>query len=222
MFEQIIFDAETLNRAPYGACVTDSENTIVFWNAGAEALVGHSKEDAVGRRCYDVIKCRAVGGSEPLCAKGKGCPASAASQDADAAPGFFAANLRCASKTDKAATVAPLILKAESGRTATLNLFSERGVASDSGNPPKPIAESGLCAALTPRELEVVRLLIDGFDAGEIARELVVSVHTVLNHIRNARGKADARDKLELVAKAVREGMVGDAGARALGAASGG
>ena len=201
MVERIFFDAEVLNRVPYGACVTDSDNRIVFWNRGAEALVGHSREEAVGKRCYEVIECRAVGGS-PLCADGKGCPAADSSQDADAAaPGFFDANLICASGRGKSVTFVPLPqCPAAFGEGAALKLFSERAAKEEYAAAERATAERR--ASLTPRELEVVRLLAQGFGTGEIASELTISVHTVLNHIRNARGKMDAKDRVALVARA--------------------
>lgn len=206
MVERTFFDAEALNRVPYGACVTDSNNKIVFWNEGAEALVGHRREDAVGKRCCDVIACRAVGGS-PLCAKGKGCPADAPSQDADAAaPGFFDANLICASGRGKSVTVVPLPKCPDAlGESAALKLFSERAAKEeDAAADSRETAERR--ASLTPREMEVVNLLAQGFGTSEIARELTVSAHTVLNHIRNARGKMDAKDRLALVVRAGRGG----------------
>ena len=201
MVERTFFDAEVLNRVPYGACVTDSENRIVFWNRGAEALVGHSREEAVGRRCCDVIACRAVGGS-PLCAEGEGCPAADSSQDADAAaPGFFDANLICASGRGKSVTFVPLPqCPAAFGEGAALKLFSERSAKEEDAGDDSETAERR--ASLTPREMEVVNLLAQGFGTGEIASELTVSVHTVLNHIRNARGKVDAKDRLALVVRA--------------------
>ena len=204
MVERIFFDAEALNRVPYGACVTDSENRIVFWNRGAEALVGHSREEAVGKRCYDVIGCRAVGGS-PLCAEGKGCPAADSSQDEDAAaPGFFDANLICASGRGRSVTFVPLPqCPAAFGEGAALKLFSERAAQEEeyaAASAARETAERR--ASLTPRETEVVNLLAQGFGTSEIASELTVSVHTVLNHIRNARGKMDAKDRVALVVRA--------------------
>ena len=203
MVERTFFDEESLNRVHYGACVTDSENRIIFWNRGAEKLVGHRREDAVGARCYDVIECRAVGGS-PLCAKGKGCPADDSSQDANApAPGFFDADLLCASGQGKSVTFVPLPqCSAALGESAALKLFSERSAKEENSAAGGSRETAGRRAPLTPREMEVVSLLAQGFGTSEIANELTVSVHTVLNHIRNARGKVDAKDRLALVARA--------------------
>ena len=50
---------------------------------------------------------------------------------------------------------------------------------------------------LTNRELEVLRLVALSLDTGQIAEDLHLSGHTVLNHIRNARAKLHARNRLD-------------------------
>ena len=66
-----------------------------------------------------------------------------------------------------------------------------------------------LGADLTERELEVLRLLACGASTDEIVDELVISVHTVRNHIRNILTKLQARSRLEAVAVATRIGLLG-------------
>lgn len=61
---------------------------------------------------------------------------------------------------------------------------------------------------LTTRELEVLGLLAEGCSTEEIASRLVVSLHTVRNHVRNILMKLGARTKLEAVVVAARAGVV--------------
>lgn len=61
---------------------------------------------------------------------------------------------------------------------------------------------------LTEREREVLQLLAEGLGTAELAERLVVSTHTVRNHVRNLTAKLDAHSKLEAVAIALREGLV--------------
>lgn len=61
---------------------------------------------------------------------------------------------------------------------------------------------------LTQREREVLGLLADGLTNAAIAERLVVSVHTVRNHIANLSGKLGAHSKLEALSIAVREGLL--------------
>jgi DNA-binding NarL/FixJ family response regulator len=63
---------------------------------------------------------------------------------------------------------------------------------------------------LTEREREVLALLADGLTNAAIAERLVVSVHTVRNHIANLSAKLGAHSKLEALSIAVREGLLPD------------
>jgi DNA-binding NarL/FixJ family response regulator len=61
---------------------------------------------------------------------------------------------------------------------------------------------------LTVREREVLQLLADGVSTDAIARRLVLSLHTVRNHIRNVLGKMGAHSRLEAVSLAMQHGIV--------------
>ena len=61
---------------------------------------------------------------------------------------------------------------------------------------------------LTAREREVLQMLAEGRGTADIAAALVVSMHTVRNHVRNILTKLDARTKLEAVVVAARSGLV--------------
>jgi DNA-binding CsgD family transcriptional regulator len=63
-------------------------------------------------------------------------------------------------------------------------------------------------AALSPRELEVVRMVAEGGTAAEIGDELRLSHHTVRTHVRNAMDKLGARSRAHLVAQALGHGHV--------------
>jgi DNA-binding NarL/FixJ family response regulator len=64
--------------------------------------------------------------------------------------------------------------------------------------------------ALTEREREVLSLVAEGLTNAAIADRLVVSVHTVRNHVANLSAKLGASSKLEALAIAVREGLLAD------------
>ena len=57
---------------------------------------------------------------------------------------------------------------------------------------------------LTEREAEVMRLVVDGRSAGEIAEDLVISVHTARNHIAHAYDKLGVRNRAAAVAAVLR------------------
>lgn len=62
--------------------------------------------------------------------------------------------------------------------------------------------------ALTPRELEVLRLLVEGLTNKAIAGRLGISDHTVKFHIGAILGKLGASSRTEAVTLAVRQGLV--------------
>jgi DNA-binding NarL/FixJ family response regulator len=61
---------------------------------------------------------------------------------------------------------------------------------------------------LTARERQILALLADGHSTEEIAAELLVSVHTVRNHVGSILRKLEVRSRLEAVAVARRLGLV--------------
>ncbi len=54
---------------------------------------------------------------------------------------------------------------------------------------------------LTPRELEVLRLLPSGLTAEELAQELIISVHTVRSHLKSIYAKMGVHSRHEAVAR---------------------
>lgn len=61
---------------------------------------------------------------------------------------------------------------------------------------------------LTPREVEVVRLVAEGLTDGEIAERLVLSRHTVHRHLANVRAKLGQPSRAAAVAQATRLGLL--------------
>lgn len=60
---------------------------------------------------------------------------------------------------------------------------------------------------LTPRELDIVRLLAGGLSNAEIAQELFVETSTVKSHLTRAMMKIGARDRVQTVVWAHRNGL---------------
>jgi DNA-binding NarL/FixJ family response regulator len=61
---------------------------------------------------------------------------------------------------------------------------------------------------LTPRELQVVKLIAEGYTSDEIAAELVISRKTVDHHRSNILGKLGMRSVAELTRYAIRRGLI--------------
>ena len=61
---------------------------------------------------------------------------------------------------------------------------------------------------LTPRELEVVKLVAEGYTSDEIAETLVISRKTVDRHRANILEKLRMRDRVDLTRYAIRRGLI--------------
>ena len=65
-----------------------------------------------------------------------------------------------------------------------------------------------LVEQLTPREIEVVRLMAGGYSNSEIAHALGAADGTVKNHVSNILSKLGARDRTRAVLKALEAGVL--------------
>ena len=61
---------------------------------------------------------------------------------------------------------------------------------------------------LTPRELEVLKLIAEAYTSKEIAKELWISIKTVERHRQNILDKLGMRDRVELTRYAIRRGLI--------------
>jgi DNA-binding CsgD family transcriptional regulator len=74
--------------------------------------------------------------------------------------------------------------------------------------PPLPAPLMGL-DDLSPREIEVLRLLASGKSKQEIAETLFISRNTVSTHVRNILTKTGSANRTEAAAYAMRQGLSG-------------
>ena len=66
----------------------------------------------------------------------------------------------------------------------------------------------GAAVALSPRELEVLALLVEGASNKLIARRLGISMHTAKYHVASLLEKLDAVSRTDAVAHALRLGVI--------------
>jgi predicted ATPase/DNA-binding NarL/FixJ family response regulator len=74
--------------------------------------------------------------------------------------------------------------------------------------PPPPVHGDAAVLGLTPRELDVLRLLAQGHSDKEIAAALFIGTRTVQTHVGNLFAKLGVNGRTEAAAVAVRRGLV--------------
>jgi DNA-binding NarL/FixJ family response regulator len=78
--------------------------------------------------------------------------------------------------------------------------------------PPSAGALAPELEELSPRELEILRLVGEGLSNGEIAARLYITLATVKTHVRHVLQKLGLRDRVQAVVLAHRTGLVEPAG----------
>jgi two-component system, NarL family, response regulator YdfI len=65
-----------------------------------------------------------------------------------------------------------------------------------------------LVEALTPREIEVLGMMVEGWGNKEISMRLGISEHTVKFHVASIMGKLNASSRTEAVTSGIRHGLI--------------
>lgn len=201
---------DVLGRTSDAMVAVDADLRIIGWNGAATALLGHSREQVMGRPCHEVLCWDDRCGNDVCSAE---CPASAPGEADEVVEtrqvlGRSAQGRRL--WLDVSTIVPPSEMRGECRlvhlvREVSLPPELERVVAERiGGHKPVPNGSAALLDTLTPREREVLDLLTRGLDGAGIARRLVLSPATVRNHIQHILKKLDARSRVEAVALALR------------------
>jgi DNA-binding CsgD family transcriptional regulator len=173
--------------------VLDEGLRIVAWNAAVEELTGVAAGEAVGKPCWSVLAGVADDGAV-VCHAGCAVAREALKRRA------------CLSQS--------LLVRTTSGRrrvtVSTIAVGAGRGSQLLHLLRPRPADPSAPAAReverLTPRQREVLELLGDGRDAGEIAVVLGVTVATVRTHIRHILRALGVHTQLAAVVRACPRG----------------
>jgi DNA-binding NarL/FixJ family response regulator len=97
---------------------------------------------------------------------------------------------------------------------ALLSPSITRRLIADYAHRPPPSEQPATLAELTPRELEVLRLVAGGLSNAEIAGQLVLGDATVKTHVARIFQKLDLHDRAQAVVLAYESGLVTPGGTR--------
>jgi predicted ATPase/DNA-binding CsgD family transcriptional regulator/DNA-binding XRE family transcriptional regulator len=95
----------------------------------------------------------------------------------------------------------------EAGRALPLGSVIEYALSTDvaEGNPASVVIDHH---GLTPREVEVLRLMVEGMSDREIADMLYISRHTIMRHVSSILTKLGVRSRTTAATRATRDGIV--------------
>ena len=212
-----------LSQTADGVYAIDQTQRIVFWNESAERLLGYPAEDVIGRPCHEIFH----GDPRPGCLQCQpDCPVMYAASHHDAVPTY---NLL--SRTKEGRTIllnVSVIVPLESNcQYETIHLFRDathqlqyetyvdqilcaaaRLPSPQTTLSPHRLNALTIYAPLSPREKEVLNLLVQGQAAQEISQTLGISYATVRNHLQKILHKLGVHSQREAVMLAVKNHLV--------------
>lgn len=209
---------EALTHSPDPVFVTDRQGRIVFWNASARQLLGHTADEAVGKSCCELLAgCDAFGNH--YCSPT--CPILRMATRGEVVHQF---ELRLRARDDRFVRVGLAVLQLKGGSPGDFLLahilrpieeprwhFAREAEQQES--PPPAIAAARDSAdarvrKLTGREVEILGMLAAGRTTPEIAERLHISRVTARNHIQNILNKLEIHSKAEAVAIAFQKKLL--------------
>jgi PAS domain S-box-containing protein len=199
----------TLARASAAVFAVDGSGRITLWNRAAERLLGHSSREAIGRPSCAIIRSDSDG-APTLCYRG--CHAGLVSVDGQMKNVDVRTRTRAGRLID--VNVSTLVIAGPKDRGPTvMHLLREattpKYTAGVNGNGNGLVAsERSDAAALTRREIDVLRLMGAGMNTRAIAGTLSLSAATVRNHVQSILGKLGVHSRLGAVAVAHRRALL--------------
>lgn len=188
------------------AFTVDSDGVIRAWNAAAEEAFDLTASDACGRACWQVLAGKDGHGNDYCC---EGCPLL---QMALAGKPVHRGELFFADGNGKLNpySIGTLLLRgARPVDPAVVHILQRRyREPSKKRRDRRGYAGNHARGEITPRELEVLRLLGDGTATEEIGRTLCISTSTARNHVQHILHKLHVHSRLEAVVTARKTGLI--------------
>lgn len=202
-----------------GVYVVDSDQRIQYWSDAAEQITGLPRHAVLGQQCYDVM-----GGTdyEGRCYCRKDCATILCARQGEAVPSYDILARPGERRLWINVSIMP-VRTPEFDQPLAVHIFRDASRSKISETvlddtvtsvvhhlPPSkaPTDHRPATEALTPREMEVLRLLAAGATVRDIALELVITRATVRAHIEHLMNKLGAHSRLQAVAVAARRGLL--------------
>jgi DNA-binding CsgD family transcriptional regulator len=174
-----------------GVFIVSTELRVLAWSDALEVATGLRPDQAIGRFCWEVLDAQ-DGEGHAVC--GPDCPLARAAMTAGQS-----ASVEVRLAASPASRAALSTHRIQLPRRRMLVHVLEEHERRD-GTPIAP--------GLSPRQLEILRLLADGLSTEQIADVLTISRVTARNHINAVLQRLDSRSRVEALAKARHAGLV--------------
>lgn len=173
------------------ASLHDVEGRFLHMNSAAERALGSASAELVGRHFTEPVPVPARGNVEAQFRRAVegGEPADFETVFVDASGQLRGVRAQHLPLRDGDAIVGVLILAFDVHQ-------------------PRPSITLDPHPRLTPRQLEILRLIAAGLSTAQIANELTLSTETVRNHVRNVFRELNAHTRLEAITSAQRLGLL--------------
>lgn len=213
---------QALTTTADGAFVVDDLQRILFWNAAAATITGYSRAQAEGMHCQSIMDAKDHLGRPTCCTH---CRMASMVSSGNTIPSVEMM-IRTKRKGMRWINLTTVAYVAENRKTILVHLFRdvtrkqqrERFIRelrqninslSEDGHARTTRQSPPVChKLLTPRESEVLTLLVRGRSNREIAKNLVISESTARNHVRHILNKLDVHSRLEAVSYAIEHGLI--------------
>lgn len=206
--------------------VIGTDQRIIYWNKGAQAILGFSSKEVLGNNCFDVIAGRDESGN-PVCSKDcwvvnhiqKGEMVRNYDMLTDSKGGdpvWINVSIVAIPGRRKEFNTVAHIFRDITKRKRSEELIQELISTVKQSNQAKKNALSAKVSSLehqpktrlTSRERQVLRLLAEGARTKTIAEELYISWATARKHIQNILTKLRLHTKLEAVIYAIKNNLI--------------
>lgn len=177
----------------------DEDMTIVEWNQGAEELTGIASDEAVGQPCWAVIGGQDDSGGQ-ICHR----RCSRARLAREGWP-LHTQEMQIRTADGRRRVAVDTVSAVGNERPVFFHLMRDAAAPAIVDDDPPNL---GLPPRLTPRQLDVLRLLGEGAAARTISAKLGLTETTVRNHIRAVLLELGAHSQLEAVFRARCHGLV--------------
>jgi len=209
--------SEIVGRTAVAAFASRPGCGIVAWNEAAESMLGYRNREVVGQPCHELLAGRDVFGNR-FC--GDRCAIVRMALRREVIERFEVLYRHKSGRSLRASVTVLVVPNGELSKVDLVHLLVSFDTELSTSHREEAVSSAGAAVRrqprvsekrpvrLTPRELEVLKLLADGLGTGAIAARLNISASTARNHIQSILKRFEVHSRLAAVAAAGRHDFV--------------